>query len=512
MNSIVTADPTTTKKAEVQKEIELVELSRDGAGEDFSETYIVYKTRWGMLALYCCSIIVNSFQAGRFAPLAQEFAEYFNTTNEVNLPDDLGVDFLTVSSSFFSIGLYPIAGFLVSKFGLYMMSLGSALLAVSGWWYYFSPPIISFYVVGKVFASAGSALVQSSLLRLAGHWFAPSQRATAIAIGGVFLPIGGAMIFVTAPMFKTGEELINLDLKSCKSDFSDSFNFSEAEIDIDTGEALCNELAEEKFCCYSPTDIDGLNLVCAVLTSVMALINLFFIRDTPKTPAGPTGRKKKGLGLIESLKMLFSHRNYITMCFADLFTSGPLYVVFASISRVTPPSVSDYASTVGAIAVVMGIPAAIVVAKCLSKKKKYYEFCLSGYVLGFTAFLGASICLSIGTDIADYIFLLFFMGSISILAVFLVSAFELKTEYVYDHEVALHGHVVALDKLLGAVSNVVFVFSFPPERFEGGFISGREFTFYICSISVLIPVLLMTFMKDKRLYLRQIYEAKMVRA
>eukprot|EP00924_Labyrinthula_sp_SR-Ha-C_P000095 augustus_masked-scaffold_39-processed-gene-0.31-mRNA-1 protein AED:1.00 eAED:1.00 QI:0/-1/0/0/-1/1/1/0/507 len=472
------------------------------------ETFIAYKYRWAMLSVFALAALSRNFQSGRFAPLTQEFAEYFNTTNEVSLPDEPGIDFIAVSGSFYSLFFFPIAGYLVAKHGLKILSLGTIFLCAGNWWYYLSFTNYSMFLFGKFLSTFGNCCIIASLLRLVSHWFPPAERSVAIAVGAMIGPIGSGMILGLAGFFKTGNEVIDISLKSCEADFIGDYNESNFDLDEETGLPLCDDDAEEAFCCFTPTKIEALNLMIALISTLAMFLAVAVVRDVPPSPVAATGKKKEGISYIASMKLLLSHMNYVILCIADMCTAGPVFLLFSTISRVTPPSVSDYASIAAAGSILFSIPCSYFVAKYLSRTQKFYELTYFGYIAGCVGFFAAAACITIGQSVTDYLFLGLMMISLSVFGIWQIAVYELKSEYVYHEDIALYGHIVATDRFITNLSGLIFVAAFPPERFEGGFISGREFTFYICGIATLIPVFLISKMPNKRDYKRMILEVE----
>ena len=153
-----------------------------------------------------------------------------------------------------------------------MMILASILLAVANWWWYFAFTNFELVLLSKLLSSIGGALNNVCLLRISQNWFAENQRATAVAIAAVVSSLGAGGALVFGPLFENGDRIINLNIKSCEDDFILEFN----ETDVD-GDIECNDDAEDSFCCATPTDIEGLNLSLAILSTILAVCFLIFI-------------------------------------------------------------------------------------------------------------------------------------------------------------------------------------------------------------------------------------------
>ena len=105
-------------------------------------------------------------------------------------------------------------------------------------------------------------------------------------------------------------------------------------------------------------------------------------RDSPPTPPSRSGRVLQGPGLRAALYQMFSHQNYSQICLADFLASGPPLVVFATVDRIFPASVSEYSSTAALIGTVISIPAAAILSRYLAKTSQFYETTVGGYTSG----------------------------------------------------------------------------------------------------------------------------------
>ena len=84
-----------------------------------------------------------------------------------------------------------------------------------------------------------------------------------------------------------------------------------------------------------------LNLVLAIVATVVMVFTLMVVQEAPPTPPSRAGLRKKGPSLWKGTKLMFTHRNYTQICIADFIMSGPPQVLFATLSRIFPPSVEN---------------------------------------------------------------------------------------------------------------------------------------------------------------------------
>lgn len=400
---------------------------------------------------------------------------------------------------------YPVCGALVDIYGLGTMSFASVLLALSsGWWWFLADDNYGIALASRFTTSFAGALNACNLLRVSNNWFPVNERALAVAIVAIVanLGLGGGLLWGAA--FVDGEPVVNGDLLSCNQNFISALNNSELD-DLEAGVLECSEEAEEDFCCVAPIKMQELNLSIAVVLTIVAVFTCAVVRDAPSKPPSLAGSRKKCKGVWESVKAMFQHRNYNQLCLADFLATGPIFVIFATVDRIFPPTVSEFAIVAAAGAIVVSIPASIVFSRFLAKTKKYYELTALGYVGGTGCFLAIALFIFLDQEITDYLILALAMIALVFGILWTVSVYELKIEYVYPG-FAVQGAVVAVDRTIINFSTFVFLLAIPPERFDGELVDGRQFTFLIGAICVTLGACLAVFGKNKRKYLRKEFE------
>ena len=117
-----------------------------------------------------------------------------------------------------------------------------------------------------------------------------------------------------------------------------------------------------------------------------------------------------------------------------------------------------------------------------------------------------TICVAIGTQGSEFVVLGVGAAALLCFVLWTVSVYELKMEYVFHPDYALQGYVVAVDRVIINLSSLIFVAAIPPERFSGERISGRLFTFLVGGFFMMIGVILVLTIRNKRAYLRIEYE------
>lgn len=402
---------------------------------------------------------------------------------------------------------YPITGVFVDKYGLGVMSVGSVGVAIGAWWFFLAGTNYNAQLLSRVLTNFAGSLNATALLRLTNNWFAEKERPLAVAVGSIVATLGAGAALVYSPFWLLSDPVINFDLRSCDAAELLGQNNTPENINFLTG-SDCSTEAEDNFCCAADANIDGLNLSIAFLTTITAIFAIFVVRDSPPSAPSKAGKVRNSTSVIESMKLLFSHWNYVLICIADFCATGPVNLVFATVDRIFPPTVSDFSTPVAAVGLLLAIPSAGFFARRLAKYGEFYELTTGGYCLAASCFVGVAILMLIDTEPTDYMV----MGLVVIAVIFsvmwTVSVYELKIEYTFSREYALQGYIVSTDRTIINLSAVIFLFAIPPERYKGSGIDGRQFSFIVGATFVAIGALIALFIpKDlKRKYLRAEYE------
>eukprot|EP00924_Labyrinthula_sp_SR-Ha-C_P000896 maker-scaffold_7-snap-gene-7.35-mRNA-1 protein AED:0.08 eAED:0.12 QI:0/0/0.5/1/0/0.5/2/68/527 len=438
----------------------------------------------------------------RYAPITSEYALYFDTTNEYSPAEgELGVDYLALVSRFCNILMYPIAGYMIDRFGLKVLTYGAFGQSIGNWIFFLAKRDYQTVIFGRVIIGVHGPLIYGSILRITSHWFPATERVFAIAAAIFLSSIGGSFALLIPPLYKEGDEELNLDLKSCSESYIDDL----IEEGYDFNNTACTNEADDNFCCAAPTDIEGVNFLIAVLTTVGFVYALLVVRDAPPSPPTISGKVNSTMGFFKSFKHVFSHWNYVWMNIADFLASGVALVVYNTISRIFPSSVADLAFYITSAALPIAVPMSFFFSWYLGKTGKYYDLAAACYWVGFFCWWLATAGLAIG-GVGDYLVVVGATLASLLYLMWQVAVFEVKLEYVFDPAYALQGTVVAVDRCLINMASLTFLAAIPPERYEGPAFSGRMFTFLVGGAVFFVAVMIIAFMPGKRKYLRAEYE------
>eukprot|EP00924_Labyrinthula_sp_SR-Ha-C_P008853 snap_masked-scaffold_2-processed-gene-4.29-mRNA-1 protein AED:1.00 eAED:1.00 QI:0/0/0/0/1/1/2/0/249 len=238
---------------------------------------------------------------------------------------------------------------------------------------------------------------------------------------------------------------------------------------------------------------------------------LWAVRDAPKTPPSPIPAKREPT----TFKQAFSHyfgdgrHNYIKLCVSNFFACGPPVLLAATVSRIFPSSLEDVIFYGFAAAILLAIPSSVFFSKYLDRTKKYYELNRNGFSGGAICWILATLCSFKGSGVTDVILLIAALGAVAAYGLVVISVFELKIEFVFQPESNLEGFVMAVDRVIINISRLVFVASIPPERYKGPDLDGRQFSFVVGGISMILGIVILLSIKNKRCYQPTKYEIKM---
>lgn len=462
---------------------------------------VTYKTRWHILAAFSFGYFTWFVHGYRTTALISEFAAYYSQPNEFKGFPEVGLDFLLIFDSFLLVIFFPIGGMLVDKYGTQMLIYGAIGQALATWWWFLSFQNFTSVIFSKVLANLSGVVISSCLLRISNNWFGESERAFAVAIGALSGTFGAGVALIITPLFSVGDDVINLSLISCRSD-----DLVSSGLNLSSLPRECNDIAEEAFCCAADTNIDGLNFFLAVFASIVAVYTFIVVVDAPPTPPTKSGNVRKGPSFSKAMKLMFSHRNYCQLCLTDFVSSGPPLVLFSTVDRIFPAAVSDFSVYVASGAFLVALPIGAWFSFRLARTQEFYELTTAGYVLGSFFWLVVTILVFVDTELADYGVIFVGSGAIVCYVLWTVAVYELKMEYVFSSEYAIQGYVVAIDSTIINLSATLFLAGIPPERYTGDLVSGRQFTFVVGSLFMILGSVLVLTLPNKRDYLRKKFE------
>eukprot|EP00924_Labyrinthula_sp_SR-Ha-C_P000904 snap_masked-scaffold_7-processed-gene-7.6-mRNA-1 protein AED:1.00 eAED:1.00 QI:0/0/0/0/1/1/2/0/473 len=448
---------------------------------------------------YFVSVFLWNLEWSRFTAMTSEFAFYYNTTNNFSPTEgELGMDFLIIVSRVVNLFFYPVAGFLVDRYGLRMITIGALGQSIGSWVFYIAFSDFALVVFAKFIISLFGPLVYTSILRISTHWFGKRERvfATSLALFGSAL--GSSLALWLPTFYQSGTLYVESKLKSCKHDIT----FFE-ELLAEDDSLACNSSFDDAFCCiHSNTNVEGVNLLIAVLFSFQVIFSHIFMQDSPKILPAVDVEVQKSLGIAKSIHHIFGHSNFVLLTLADSLASGVVLLVYNTLSRSFPGDVLGLAIKTSSFVFPLALPISYVFSRKMGKSGRYYDYAAVCYYIGFLLWFLATLGLS-GGKFGHIVMVVCTNGATILYALWQVAVFELKLEYVYSKDFALQGIIVGIDRALISLSSFIFLAAFPPENYKGNLVSGRMFTFLCGLIIFFIAILLVAFLPHKRLYKRR---------
>ena len=149
--------------------------------------YRVYKIRWIQLLVYSLAIFANALHGMTFVPIESQTNKFFQvSTTQVNLLASIFL-FLYTVGTILSI-------WLSKKFSMRMVMVIGSVLNLGAFIRLLSliNPSQGYVplIIGQIFSAIAAPFFLNSTALFAAHWFPPSQRDVATAIGSMANPLG----------------------------------------------------------------------------------------------------------------------------------------------------------------------------------------------------------------------------------------------------------------------------------------------------------------------------------
>jgi len=284
----------------------------------------IYVRRWFVLGAYGLIMFGWNLTGGRTLAVSTSYALYFNTTNELNLPPEYGVDMVTWITNFTLLFTYFFGAYGIDRWGLRCMNVSALAIAISGWMWYLAGNNLVIVLLSQVFSCIFGPFASSALLAISNRWFPERERARATGIGSLVNVLGAGAALIVSPMFRTApNQVLDLTLKSCISSPAMELVYQQALSNGTAAECIGDLLyAKEEFCCYLPLDIPTLDFFMAIFPTLVFVFSLIAVRDLPPTPPSASSSKKEFVGLFTSAKNTFSNEGFSKLSLSDFIVSG----------------------------------------------------------------------------------------------------------------------------------------------------------------------------------------------
>ena len=301
--------------------------------------------RWYVMIAYCLTVFANGFQWVTFSAIATKFSENYDTPSwKVNM------------FSLIYMIIYPFVcipeGYLIDNYSTRLgiiIAAGTTLLGSGLKMLVNKDTSLACCFVGQFFSGLFQPALLNSPGKIAANWFREDIRTVICTICCLADTVG---IFV-------------------------GFLWNMAFIDED---APRDEYRDQVF-----------NYVLSefILNVVFCLPAFFIFKDKPDIPPSPSQSddNSKKIGLIQSLKMLFTDIRFIYLLIATLFVVGYYDVMGTIINSLFEmyEITGNESNIIYAVSSVAGMLASLLISWLLDKYKKFKLFmvilCISGTVL-----------------------------------------------------------------------------------------------------------------------------------
>ena len=301
--------------------------------------------RWYVMIAYCLTVFANGFQWVTFSAIATKFSENYDTPSwKVNM------------FSLIYMIIYPFVcipeGYLIDNYSTRLgiiIAAGTTLLGSGLKMLVNKDTSLACCFVGQFFSGLFQPALLNSPGKIAANWFREDIRTVICTICCLADTVG---IFV-------------------------GFLWNMAFIDED---APRDEYRDQVF-----------NYVLSefILNVVFCLPAFFIFKDKPDIPPSPSQSddNSKKIGLVQSLKMLFTNIRFIYLLIATLFVVGYYDVMGTIINSLFEmyEITGNESNIIYAVSSVAGMLASLLISWLLDKYKKFKLFmvilCISGTVL-----------------------------------------------------------------------------------------------------------------------------------
>jgi len=301
--------------------------------------------RWYVMIAYCLTVFANGFQWVTFSAIATKFSENYDTPSwKVNM------------FSLIYMIIYPFVcipeGYLIDNYSTRLgiiIAAGTTLLGSGLKMLVNKDTSLACCFVGQFFSGLFQPALLNSPGKIAANWFREDIRTVICTICCLADTVGIFVGFLWNMAF--------IDEDAPRDEYRDQvFNYILSEF---------------------------------ILNVVFCLPAFFIFKDKPDIPPSPSQSddNSKKIGLIQSLKMLFTNIRFIYLLIATLFVVGYYDVMGTIINSLFEmyEITGNESNIIYAVSSVAGMLASLLISWLLDKYKKFKLFmvilCISGTVL-----------------------------------------------------------------------------------------------------------------------------------
>lgn len=362
--------------------------------ESMNEPSVVrtYGYRWIMLIAFMLAIAVNQLLWISFAPITGDAASFYAV-------DDLAIGLLSLVFMVVFIVVSIPASWVIDTYGIRVgVGIGAVLTGAFGLLRGLLATDYTWVLVSQIGIAVGQPFVLNAIAKIAGRWFPLGERATATGLASLAIYVGIFAGVAVTPMIVLRSSI--------------------------------------------PTAL----LIYGVISAVVGVVFLVFVRERPPTPVGPEERSL----VFDGLKSVFRNRGFVLLLVLFFVGLGVFNAVTTWIEDIVRPRgfSIDQAGLIGGLMVIGGIVGAVVIPPLSDRMKRRVPFILLALAGAIPGLLGI-------TFATQYWLLL---ASAFVLGAFLLSSgplgFQYGAEVTYP---APEGTSNGLLLLAGQISGIAFI-------------------------------------------------------
>jgi MFS family permease len=323
------------------------------------DTYKAYPYRWAILASFMLVNLVMQALWIDFSPIMRDAASYYRVS-------ELAIGFLAMLFMIIFLPLSIPASWAIDRFGFRKATgFGAILMAVFALIRALAGPSYALAIVGTAGLAIAQPLLLNAWTKVAAHWFAEGERATAVGLITLANLLGIAVGMLASP-------------------------------------ALAAALS-----------IGAAQYVYAAAALVSCLIFLSLAREYPPSPSGPAGSGEKAL-MLDGLKNALavpSFRLFLCVVFVGMGLFNGLTTWIDEIVRPRGFGASE-AGTLGALLLVGGLFGAVIIPALSDRTGRRKPWMLLGLIASLPGLAGMAFARQFWLLGASAFFLGFFLTSV----------------------------------------------------------------------------------------------------
>jgi cyanate permease len=321
----------------------------------------VYGVRWAVLAVFMLVAAMNQLCWITFAAITSDTAAYYHAS-------DLSVGLLSLSFMAVYVLIFLPSALAIDSLGFRTaVSIGAALTAVGALGRGLAAQSFAAVFVFQIAIAVGQPLILGAITKLAAHWFAPRERATAAGLGTLAMYVGILAGVAATPLLLAG------------------------------------------------AGMQGMLLAWGAASAVAAVAFVLVARERPPTP--PSAEPEARSLVLDGLRSMLGKRDFVLLLLIFFVGLGIFNGVTTWIEQIVRPRGFDAADAgiAGGVMLAGGIAGAIVmplVSDAMRRRKPFLIIALCGMIPGLWGLAYARSMVGLLASSFDFGFFLLSSGPI----------------------------------------------------------------------------------------------------